>query len=586
MGKKLLSVLMSFGLILNVNALVKDAPREEYVGLTSKTVADAYTNLTLEEANQKKLELEKDDHDSKVTVKIKPYVTDSGRDEVISITKHFSSKEEMDEFVSNLEKRGYKLDVEVKQRVTVVRHSINEKFDTLSEAEKAKKNFENTYSDAVVTINKIRNANKDSLSYEEGTTKYETLEEAKEVARNLTVDNDEKRVEATVRTVKGTSEVVEEKVNKTFDSEKEADDYIDSLVKKGYDTSKVTKKMLTKEEFIWDDEVVAEPGKPEGQFKYGHFDITVISNYYYVDANGNKTKLNRKSVDLTIKSVKINNNNIQMNDRDRDPNRGDIEYSSVERMELNVTNKSLVEITGTVKYNGKTLSFTVKGYLSEKQNVCGGLGELKGFDLEFESVTIYKDKVLVDTKLITKYQVTGEITKTIEQNEYYVDVNTVVKGYDYELKGEGNRFNYIDEYDVLGTASKDIMETRANLDVTTETKLYEKYGKVITRYVDTKGNEIKESVSTIDKVGAEYETTYPESIGKYDFVYVDKESDEVSGKYEYSVKTVTYVYEYVGGTGGDDPEFPRTGVTSTYYLELIFIVSLLALITVIKIKNN
>lgn len=78
MGKKLLSVLMSFGLVLNVNALVKDAPREEYVGSTVNTVTDAYTNLTLEEANQKKLELEKDDHDSKVIVKIKLYVTASG----------------------------------------------------------------------------------------------------------------------------------------------------------------------------------------------------------------------------------------------------------------------------------------------------------------------------------------------------------------------------------------------------------------------------------------------------------------------------------------------------------------------------
>ena len=583
MGKKLLSVLMSFGLVLNVSALVKDAPREEYVGSTSKTVTDAYTNLTLEEANQKKLELEKDDHDSKVTVKIKPYVTDSGRDEVISITKHFSSKEEMDKFVADLEKQGYKLDIDVKQRVTVVRHSINEKFDTLSEAEKAKKDFENTYSDAVVTISKVRNANKDSLSFEEGKTKYETLEEAQEVANSLNVDNDEKRVEATVRTVKGTTEVSKENVNKTFDSEKEADDYIDSLVKKGYDTSKVTKKMLTKEEFSWDDGVEVNPGESGGkEFTYHHFDITLTSNYYYVDENGNTTKTTGS---LNITSVKINGSRVQMSDKTWDGNRRDFEYASVNR-NLTVTNKSLVEITGYVTYNGKQLPFTVKGYLSEKQNVCGGRGGQKGFDLEFESITIIKDKLLVDTKLITKYQVTGEITKTIEQNEYYVDVNIVIKGYDYEVKGEGNRFNYIDEYDVEGIASKDIMETRANLDVITETKLYEKYGKVITRYVDTKGNEIKESVSTIDKVGAEYETTYPESIGKYDFVYIDKESDEVSGVYEYSVKTVTYVYEYVGGIGGDDPEFPKTGVTSNYYLEIIFIISLLALITVIKVKNN
>lgn len=42
------------------------------------------------------------------------------------------------------------------------------------------------------------------------------------------------------------------------------------------------------------------------------------------------------------------------------------------------------------------------------------------------------------------------------------------------------------------------------------------------------------------------------------------------------LKQLTYVYEYVGGTG----------VTTNYYLEIIFVVSLLVLITVIKLKNN
>lgn len=38
--------------------------------------------------------------------------------------------------------------------------------------------------------------------------------------------------------------------------------------------------------------------------------------------------------------------------------------------------------------------------------------------------------------------------------------------------------------------------------------------------------------------------------------------------------------------GVDDLEFPKTGGTTNYYLEIIFIVSLLALITVVKIKNK
>lgn len=62
----------------------------------------------------------------------------------------------------------------------------------------------------------------------------------------------------------------------------------------------------------------------------------------------------------------------------------------------------------------------------------------------------------------------------------------------------------------------------------------------------------------------------------------DSREDLVGSK----IDTVTYVYEYVSGMGGDDPEFLKTGVIANYYLEIIFIVSLLALITVVKIKNK
>lgn len=55
------------------------------------------------------------------------------------------------------------------------------------------------------------------------------------------------------------------------------------------------------------------------------------------------------------------------------------------------------------------------------------------------------------------------------------DSNVTVKIKLYvTARGEGIRFNYIDEYDVEGTVSKDIMETRANLNVITKTKLYKK----------------------------------------------------------------------------------------------------------------
>ena len=584
MSKKLLVVLMSFGLVFsNVVADVKDAPREEYVGSSIETIVDAFKGLTIEEANKKKLELEKDDHDSKVTIVIKTSMVDSGRDEVIGISKTFSNKEELDKFIKNLEDQGYELNVNIEKNMSATLHTIDSKFDTESEAIKAKEDFEKTYTNAKVTISKIRNANKDDLSFNEGTTRYLTLNEAESVAKNLTVDNEEKTVSASVRTVTGEKVVLKENVNKTFDTEREADNYISELIKNGYNTSKITKKMLTKEEFTWDDGVEVDPGNPSGTFNYHHFDITVINNYTYVDKDGKESKV---TGDLTISSVKIDGTTIKMGNKSKDPNRGDIEYASSNRKNLNVSNKSLVEITGTVIYNGKSLPFTVKGYLSEKQNVCGGRGNSKGFDLEFNKIIIYQDKVLVDTKLITKYQVTGEITKEQEILAYYVDVETIIKGYDYVVRGEGTLIKEDGSYFVSGDAKKDILEPRASIDIITETKLYERYGKVVTKYVDTKGNTLKEDVITIDKVGSKYETSYPESIGKYDFVYIDENSDPTSGEYEFAVKTITYVYEFVGGEGGDDPDFPRTGVTANYYLEIIFVISLLSLITVIKLKNN
>lgn len=584
MSKKLLVVLMSFGLVFsNVVADVKDAPREEYVGSSIETITDAFKDLTIEEANKKKLELEKDDHDSKVTIVIKTSMVDSGRDEVIGISKTFSNKEELDKFIKNLEDQGYELNVNIEKNMSATLHTIDSKFDTESEAIKAKEDFEKTYTNAKVTISKMRNANKDDRSFNEGTTRYLTLNEAESVAKNLTVDNEEKTVSASVRTVTGEKVVLKENVNKTFDTEREADNYISELIKNGYNTSKITKKMLTKEEFTWDDGVEVDPGNPSGTFNYHHFDITVINNYTYVDKDGKESKV---TGDLTISSVKIDGTTIKMGNKSKDPNRGDIEYASSNRKNLNVSNKSLVEITGTVIYNGKSLPFTVKGYLSEKQNVCGGRGNSKGFDLEFNKIIIYQDKVLVDTKLITKYQVTGEITKEQEILAYYVDVETIIKGYDYVVKGEGTLIKEDGSYFVSGNAKKDILEPRASIDIITETKLYERYGKVVTKYVDTKGNTLKEDVITIDKVGSKYETSYPESIGKYDFVYVDENSDPTSGEYEFAVKTITYVYEFVGGEGGDDPDFPRTGVTANYYLEIIFVISLLSLITVIKLKNN
>ena len=58
------------------------------------------------------------------------------------------------------------------------------------------------------------------------------------------------------------------------------------------------------------------------------------------------------------------------------------------------------------------------------------------------------------------------------------------------------------------------------------------------------------------------------------------------GLYAEEDTEVIYVYTYVGGTGGDDPDFPRTGIESNNIVEMIAMVSLVALGTTIVLKKK
>ena len=68
---------LSFCLVFS-NVLADEFTDEKYVGSEVETINDAYTNLTEEEAINKKNELEKDDPDYKVTVIIKSYTVKVG----------------------------------------------------------------------------------------------------------------------------------------------------------------------------------------------------------------------------------------------------------------------------------------------------------------------------------------------------------------------------------------------------------------------------------------------------------------------------------------------------------------------------
>lgn len=82
---------------------------------------------------------------------------------------------------------------------------------------------------------------------------------------------------------------------------------------------------------------------------------------------------------------------------------------------------------------------------------------------------------------------------------------------------------------------------------------------VIIRYVDEDNKELLESKTITGQVGTDYETT-SETIEDYELI---KTIGNETGKYAEEDITVTYVYQYVMGEGGDDtPDIPYTGIES------------------------
>ena len=82
---------------------------------------------------------------------------------------------------------------------------------------------------------------------------------------------------------------------------------------------------------------------------------------------------------------------------------------------------------------------------------------------------------------------------------------------------------------------------------------------VIIIYVDEDNKELLESKTITGQVGTDYETT-SETIEGYELI---KTIGNETGKYAEEDITVTYVYQYVMGEGGDDtPDIPYTGIES------------------------
>ncbi len=106
------------------------------------------------------------------------------------------------------------------------------------------------------------------------------------------------------------------------------------------------------------------------------------------------------------------------------------------------------------------------------------------------------------------------------------------------------------------------------------------YGKLIVRYVDTKGNVLSKELTSTEKVDTEY-TTIEKEFEDYSLTDVQ---GETKGKYIDGTITVTYIYEFTSGTGGED--VPETGINTSNALEITTVLSLITLVTTIILRKR
>lgn len=107
-------------------------------------------------------------------------------------------------------------------------------------------------------------------------------------------------------------------------------------------------------------------------------------------------------------------------------------------------------------------------------------------------------------------------------------------------------------------------------------------GNLTVKYVDENGKELADTIYNSEMVGKEY-TTEEKEFQYYELLKVEGNK---TGIYTEEDTLVVYVYTYVGGTGGDDPDFPRTGIESNNIVEIISMLSLVALGTTILLKKK
>ena len=292
-----------------------------------------------------------------------------------------------------------------------------------------------------------------------------------------------------------------------------------------------------------------------------------IAHHYIIDNNGNKTT--NKLFEDEIINGKL-----------------DEQFSFSPK--TNLGNYEYVECvgtaTGTLTNEVQEVIFYYQ--LKETSVIIRYVTEINGDYVDLIKSESYTDRIgnafEATAKNIPNYNLISEKVQVIE---LLPEKNIII--FVYELKDskvivrhyeEGTTNKIADDVELIGKIDSDYTTDSVNkegyiltvvptnksgkfTDEVIEVIYYYKkqMSNVIIRYVDEDNKELLESKTITGQVGTDYETT-SETIEDYELI---KTIGNETGKYAEEDITVTYVYQYVMGEGGDDtPDIPYTGIES------------------------
>lgn len=248
----------------NITSAIIETETEKYTGnvievltgTSKETKKGIYTAKTKEEAENKKKELEVDNHDKKITITIRENNIGNKKD-IKEFNKTFDTMKEAKEYIESLKKDTvtveYKIDESVLRKDTQISQMYNNKDEFVKSYESLNKAYENKN----LQIEIKRDISKDT-SYLRNTYTFDTKEEAETKAKELSkiyIDTsfgttyNSYEIAGSIREINsGTSEETKQ-IDNQYKTKEEAQKTLDDLVKEGYEitSSNITENKASKE---------------------------------------------------------------------------------------------------------------------------------------------------------------------------------------------------------------------------------------------------------------------------------------------------------------------------------------------------